>query len=102
MGHPRGAFSLRQLEKSELDVSFDREPGEHAAFLEDENAAWVGPAHCFAVDADFTAGRGKKAADGAQQRRFSATRGADDAEKLALRHVEIDVVRAQACSCRRA
>ena len=92
MRDPRSAFGLRQFEKSELDVPLHRKPGEYAALLEDEDAARIGSSDRFAVDADFAAGGGEEAADGAQQRRFTASRGADDAKEFALGHVEIDVV----------
>jgi hypothetical protein len=86
------AFRPGQLEQAELDIALHREPGEDAALLENKDAARIGSFDTLVVDSDLAAGGGKKASDGAEQRRLAASGRADNAEKLALSHGEIDVV----------
>ena len=81
------AFCARQFEQAEADVAFDGEPGEDAAFLEDEDAARVGAAHCFAIDGYLPAGRREKSGHGIQQRRFAAAGGAEQAQRTLRRQL---------------
>ena len=86
------AFSRRQLEQAEPDVSFDGEPGKHAALLKDEDAARVGAVHRLAVDADLARWSARETRHHVQHRRLAAARWTQQADELAFADFEIDVV----------
>src|SRR5439155_16685731 len=86
------ALGSRQTPEPEPDVAFDRQPGKDAALLEDEDPARVGAAHLLAVDPDRARGRRKETGDDVQERGFPAPRRAQDADELALAHLEVEVL----------
>jgi hypothetical protein len=86
------ALFLSQPEQSESDVAFDCQPGKYAAFLKDKDAARVGSTNGFAIDFDFTAGGFQKSGNGIEKGRLAATRGPEEAKKLAFTYFEIHIL----------
>ena len=91
VGDALRAFRRGELEEAEADIAFDGEPGKDAALLEDEDAAGIGSGDYLAIDADLSAGGGEEAGHGAEQRRFAAAGGAEEADELSFGNFEVDV-----------
>ena len=80
---------------SEFDVLADRQPGEQAVLLEDEDAVGARTFDRLAVDQNLAGGLRLQPGDQMQQRGLAATRGADDADELSSLHLQVDVVESQ-------
>jgi len=61
--------------------------------LKDDGDARARAIHRLPVDQNLAGARREQPADTAQQRRFAATRWADDAENFVVPHIEIDVAK---------
>src|SRR6185369_12533501 len=82
----------REATQAEADVPGDREPREHAALLEHEDAARIRPAHGLAVDAHLAARRLDEAAHDVEERALAAPGRTEDGDELAGGDVQIDVL----------
>jgi len=87
---PRVRGHTRQAQ-TERHVAGHREPREEHVLLKDDAAIGAGSRDSAAVHEDLS-GRGtKETGDEVQQRRLAAARWPENADELALRHVEVDV-----------
>src|SRR6185312_7141144 len=77
---------------AEADVVLHVEPGKDPVLLEDEDVARVGLRHDLVLDADLAGRRLEETAGDVQQGRLAASRGADDADELAVEDLEVDVL----------
>src|SRR5579871_360342 len=87
----RNAFHLH----SEFNILADRQPGEQAMILKDENAVRARAVYGLAVNHDLPRGLRIQASDQMEKGRFSASRGTDDADKFSGSHLQIDVIQRQ-------
>jgi hypothetical protein len=78
--------------QAEGDVLFHRHPRKQRVFLEHHAALRTGAGHQLAVGGDGAGRRQRKAGDGIQQRRLAAAGRTEQADELALRDVEVDVL----------
>ena len=76
---------------SELDVLRDREPGEEAELLENQNSVRSRPLHRGVIDQDIARGLLVEAGDQMKQRGLSAAGWADDAEEFAGLDLQINI-----------
>src|SRR5260370_12826727 len=80
---------------SELDVLADGEPGKKAQFLENQDAIGARPLDRLAVNQYLTRRWCMQSGNQMQEGGLAASRGPNDAEKLARPNLEIDVIKRQ-------
>ena len=77
------------LTQAETDVLLDRQPGKQRVALEHHAAVGAGAFDRLAVEHDLPGGRKVQPGHDAQQRRFAATRGAQNGDEIVLAHFKI-------------
>ena len=76
----------------EGDVLAHGHPGKQRVFLEDHRPRWLGLDHALAEGEDLPRARPGEPGDGVQERGLAAARGAQQADELARRDVQIDAI----------
>ncbi len=82
----------RRVFQAHRDVLLDCQPWEQAVVLKDNAAFQPGAGDGRAIEQDTPLVVAIQAQNQAQQRRLAATAGADDADELARRDVQVDIV----------
>jgi hypothetical protein len=78
------------LHRPEADILVHRHPGEEPVILEHHAAIGAGAGHRFSCHPQLAGGCGLETGDAAEQGRLAAAGGADEADELAPRDVEVD------------
>src|SRR5580692_3973272 len=87
-GNALRAFRFRPIAKPEADIVGDLEPGQEPRLLKNDADLFVRRKDLFTIKQNGALAWRVEPADGAQQRRFSATRPTDDSNDFAKLDVE--------------